>query len=208
MESFSSNSESSTTGRLLSAVADGQAQALETLLAEHRAYIRRVVDVRVEPALRARIDPSDIVQDTLVVASRRIQDFLERRPTSFRLWLRRHAMERLIDARRKHMRHKRDAMRDVPVNDASSMAIAGELLGNRPSEHIMRHELIAQVRNALEALSEADREILMMRHGEQLSGIETAELLGISPDAASKRYGRAVARMVTELRRLGVTRSN
>jgi RNA polymerase sigma-70 factor (ECF subfamily) len=205
MESSSSNIESSTTGRLIAAVADGQPDALETLLTEHRDYIRRVVDVRVEAALRARMDPSDIVQDTLVVASQRIHDFLARRPTSFRPWLRRHAMERLIDARRKHLRLKRDVLRDIPVNDASSMAIAGGLLGSRPSEHAMRRELIEQVRTALEALSEQDREILMLRHGEQLTGVETAELLGISPDATSKRYGRAVARMVTELRRLGVT---
>lgn len=206
MASFSDHTESSSTGRLLNAVAGGQPAALETLLTRHRDYIRRVIDIRVEAALRARVDPSDIVQDTLVVASRRIHDFLQRRPTSFRVWLRRHALERLIDARRQHLRLKRDVQRDILITDASSMAIAGGLLGNRPSENVMRRELIEQIQAALAALAETDREILMMRHGEQLTGAETAEVLGISPDAASKRYGRAVARLATELRRRGVTR--
>ena len=203
MEAASRPTESSTTHRLLDAVAAGETDALDELLARHRTYVRRVIDVRLEAPLQARVDPSDIVQETLVVASRRLDDFLERRPTSFRIWLRQHALERLIDARRQHLRLKRDARRDMQVTDASSMALATGLLGNRPSEHVMRRELIEQIRDAMLALNEQDREILLLRHGEQLTSGECAEALSISVSAASKRYGRAVGRLSVELRRLG-----
>ena len=95
-------SESGTTADLLLAIERGDSQAVNQLLAFHRAYLKRLIDVRLDPQLRGRIDPSDVVQETLVVASRRIQDFLKRRPTSFRIWLRRKALEQLIDQRRFH----------------------------------------------------------------------------------------------------------
>jgi RNA polymerase sigma-70 factor (ECF subfamily) len=157
--------------------------------------------------LRGRIDPSDVVQETLVVASERIKDSLARRPTSFRIWLRRKALERLIDQRRFHRRHKRDVANEVVLSDASSLAIAAALMGDQDGRRTMRQELLNQVRTAMQELSETDREILLLRHAEELSNSEAAEVLGVEPKAASARYGRAVLRLSGQLRQLGV-RSN
>src|SRR5262245_42651976 len=113
------NSESGTTASLLAAIERGEDTAVNQLLALHRNYLQRVIDVRLDPQLRGRLDPSDVVQETLVVANHRIQDFLTRRPTSFRIWLRRKALERLIEQRRFHRRLKRDVANEVVLSDAS-----------------------------------------------------------------------------------------
>lgn len=196
--------DSGATADLLGAIERGDSQAVDLLLTRHRGYLKRVIDVRMDPRLRGRIDPSDVVQETLVVASRRIQDFLARRPTSFRIWLRRKALERMIDQRRFHRRQRRDVANEVVLSDASSLAIAGALVGESGSRRAVRQELLSQVRIAMQELSDADREVLLLRHAEELSNAEAAEVLGIEPKAASARYGRAVVRLSSDLRRQGV----
>ncbi len=99
-----------------------------------------MLEVRMEPRLRQRVDPSDIIQETLIVASRRIDDYLDRRPTTFRLWLRRKTLERLVDALRQHFALKRAVDRESPLNDASSLAIARHFMSERPSELVVRRE--------------------------------------------------------------------
>ncbi len=160
--------------------------------------------MRLNPDLRGRIDPSDVVQETLIVASRRIKDFLARRPTSFRIWLRRKALERLVDERRFHHRKKRDVTNEVWISDASSIAIARGLMGDSVSQRSMRHELLIQVRAAMERLSATDREVLLLRHAEELTNVEASEVLEIDPKAASARYGRAVLHLSAELRKQGI----
>lgn len=204
MAASSTCNESNATDRLLAAVAGGQSHAVDELLAAHRAYLRRLVQLRIHHHLQARIDPSDVVQETLLVASTGINDFIERRPVSFRIWLRSQALQRLADAQRRHLCLKRDARREMPMNDKSSLAIGAALLGSSPSEQAMRRELVDQIRAALSRLKEADRDLLLMRHGELLSIAEISDALGISADAASKRHGRAVAHLFTELRRAGI----
>ena len=198
--------ESQTTDQLLKAVAEKQPHGVDNLLAANRDYVRRVVQMRIKPQLQARIDPSDIVQETLVAASQQMDDYLARRPISFRIWLRGHAIQRLVDAQRRHLSLKRDVRRETDFNYASSMAIVGGLLTARPSELLMRNELVGQIGKALGALSEPERDILLMRHAEQLKMAEIADVLGVSAGAASKRYGRAISRLLSELRRLGVVR--
>jgi RNA polymerase sigma-70 factor (ECF subfamily) len=198
-----STANSTVTEALLAAAAEGDDTALEKLLARHRPYLRQVVSVQLEPALRARVDASDIVQETLVVASRRMDDFLARRPTSFRIWLRRKAIERLVDARRRHLGLKRDARRDLSVTDASSLAIAGNLIHHGTDDAAVRRELANQVQEALVRLSDQDQEIMLLRHAEGLTNAEAAEVLEIDPRAASKRYGRAIGRLSSELRKMG-----
>lgn len=193
----------SATAELLSAAAQGDEAALDRLLACHRDYVRRLVDMRLDADLRARIDPSDVVQETFLGVSHKLPAFANRRHTTFRLWLRSEALQRLIDARRRHFSAKRDARRELTFNDCSSLAILGAVAGG-PSENLRRRELIDQVREALAALSGLDREVLLLRQGELLSNLETAEVLGIEPDAASKRYGRAALRLASELRRRGL----
>lgn len=197
-----SNGDSSHTVRKIEQAADGQADAIDRLLQEHRDYLRRVVDARMESDLRQRLDPSDVVQETLITASERMKEYKQRQPASFRLWLRKTALERLIDARRRHLSQKRTVQRDVPLGDASSLAIARAVFSG-PSEKLMRAEMIRQVQSALQEIPDSDREMLIMRHAECLTNSEVAELLEIEPKTASKRYGRALQKLATQLARLG-----
>lgn len=109
--------ESSQTERILERVAAGERSAVDELLQSQRNYVRRVIDLRMEDELRVRVDPSDIVQETMIVVSNRVDDFLERRPTSFRLWIRRKAIERLIEARRKHLAGRRSVRRELTLRN-------------------------------------------------------------------------------------------
>lgn len=199
-----SSSTSSPSEILLTRVAEGDERALDELLKQYRPYVWRIVDARLEPDLRVRIDPSDVVQETLTVASHRIDDFLQRRPTTFRIWLRRKVLEQLVDARRRHFAQKRDVRRERQIGSGSSLAIAGNLLGDKASGIAQRKELLEKVEDAISNLSENDQEILLMRHGEGLSNEEAATVLDIELKAASKRYGRAVRRLASELKRRGL----
>ena len=176
---------------------------MDRLISLHRDYLRRLIDLRMDDALRRRVDPSDIVQEAQLVASQRVDDYLRRRPTSFRIWLRRKALERLIDVRRRHMAQKRSAFRDVHLTDASSLAIANLMVTSSPSRWVLRKELIQQVRSAIQGMAEIDREVLLLRHVEELSNSEVAELLDIDLQAARKRHGRAVRRLAERLSQLG-----
>lgn len=200
---MSYSKDSSGTDRLLKRVATGDRDAIGTLMIEHRNYLRRIIDARMEPRLRQKLDPSDVVQETLALASQRIDDYLARRPASFRIWLRGTALEQLVDARRRHRAQKRSLEREVRISDVSSMAIAKALAASRPSERLLRREIVAQVREALDNMPEADREILVMRHAEGLSNGDVAELLELELKTASKRYGRALQRLAAQLASLG-----
>jgi RNA polymerase sigma-70 factor, ECF subfamily len=196
-------SDSSETDNLLQMIAAGNRDALGKLIALHRDYLRRVVDARMEPGLRRKLDPSDVVQETLEVVNQRIDDYLERRPATFRLWLRGTALEQLINARRHHRAQKRSLERDVRISDASSLALARAFAGSGPADRLLRSEVAGQVRLALAALTPFDQDILIMRHGEGLSNADIAELLQVDPKTASKRYGRALQRLATQLAKLG-----
>jgi len=186
---------------LLARVAEGDQQALEELFALHRGFVRRIVDARLEPQLRPRVDPSDIVQETLYYASRRIDDFLENCPVSFRFWLRRKVLQQLEDTRRRHYALKRDVRRESPVGNLSAMSLAEPLFGERASEIIRKKELLAEVESAIEELSEIDREVLLLLYAEGLSNGEVAEILNLGPNAIRQRHGRALRKLATALKR-------
>jgi RNA polymerase sigma-70 factor (ECF subfamily) len=124
-------------------------------------------------------------------------DFLERRPMPFRLWVRRTAYERLLDLRRHHTRARRSVEREVALPDRSSLLLARPLLAGTPSpsQQLEARELAERVSRAVACLSEADREVLLMRHGEGMPFEEIACLLGIESAAARKRFGRALLRL-------------
>jgi RNA polymerase sigma-70 factor (ECF subfamily) len=184
------------TNLLLDEIAAGDSSALARLLQSHRAYLKRVAEMRIEPALAARIDASDIVQETQVVIAKRIDDFIKRRPTTLRLWMRQKLLEQLIDQRRRHVgAQKRSILREQHVSSVSSIAIARKLFSNTPSRILRRIELQEQVSKLVEQLGDNDREILTLRHAEGLTNVEIADLLGIDPDTARKRHGRALRRM-------------
>jgi RNA polymerase sigma-70 factor (ECF subfamily) len=184
--------ESTETRRLLEQAQAGDRAAFELLFARHQDELHQVVAWRLDRRLRARVDPSDVVQDTQLEAFRRFEDFLQRRPMPFRLWLRKTAYQRLQLLRRQHLRTERRAVeREVPLPDRSSVLLAQRLFARdeAPSERLDRRELAARVRRALTLLADADREILLMRVLEELSYQEIGCLLDIDAAAARKRHG-------------------
>jgi RNA polymerase sigma-70 factor (ECF subfamily) len=160
-----------------------------------------MVGVRIDPALAARVDPSDVVQDVLAEAHRTLDAYLRNRPLPFYPWLRRLAWERLAKLHRHHVRSRRRSLlreeRGAPgLSDQSALALAERLLagGTSPSGHVLRQEMRERVRAAMQGLGERDREVLALRFLEGLSTAETAVVLGIGEGAVKSRLMRAVAR--------------
>lgn len=188
------------TESLLDDAAQGDTMARDRLLNRHRKKLRQLVAVRLDRRVAARVDPSDVVQETLVAADQRLDEYLEERPLPFYPWLRQLACERLIDAHRRHVRAgRRSVKREEPlgVPDESMAQLADRLLAREsgPSTGIRRAERQARLRDALDRLSERDREVLVLRHLEQLSTRETASVLGIAEGAVKVRLLRALQRL-------------
>ena len=190
--------DSEETSRLLQQVQTGDRHAFEQLFARYRDYLHQVVALRIDPRLRARMDPSDVVQETQLEAFQRLADYLERRPMPFRLWLHRTACERLGKIREHHLEAgRRTVEREVALPNPSSLHFAQQLLaaGSTPSRRLEQAEVARRVGQAVARLPEADREVLLMRNVEGLSNREIGCLLGLEPAAVSKRHGRALLRL-------------
>jgi RNA polymerase sigma-70 factor, ECF subfamily len=192
-----------TTQELLDQARQGNADAVDALLARHREPVRRMIDLRLDPAIVQRLDASDVVQDVLLEASRRLQEYLRKPAMPFHLWLRHIAKDHLIDAhRRHHTAQKRGVDREQPIHrpgwaDRSSLELAGQLMDpeRTPASEAIQQELQKRLHEALEQLEDADREVILMRHFEQLGNQEAATALGLTEAAASMRYLRAVRRL-------------
>jgi RNA polymerase sigma-70 factor (ECF subfamily) len=199
--------ESAETQELLVQAQAGQRAAVDRLLARHRDYLHRFVEFRLDPKLAARVDPSDVVQEAQLEATRRLDDFLRQRPMPFRLWLRQIAYDRLVMLRRFHVRSARRTVdREVALSEQSSLLLAGRLLVNSTaSKQLARRELAAEIRKAMAQVPVQDREVLLMRTFEGLSFDEVAWLLDIVPAAARKRHGRALLRLHKLLADAGLT---
>jgi RNA polymerase sigma-70 factor (ECF subfamily) len=190
------SSDCDRTNALLDSVAAGNSVALQQLLQIHRPYLKKVVQSRLSPVLAARVDASDIIQETQIEIAKRIGDFISRRPTTFRIWIRRKALEKLVDQQRRHVTAKRrSVLSERHISDVSSLAIARNLLASSPSRRLRRVELRQQVRELIERLSGQHREVLLLRHVEGLSNAEVADLLGTSPNTIRQRYGRALRQL-------------
>jgi RNA polymerase sigma-70 factor (ECF subfamily) len=185
------------TEELLRRVAGGDAAARGSLLHRHRHRLTRMIAVRLDRRLAARLDPSDVVQETLTEADRRLDAYLKKRPLPFYPWLRQIAADRLADKHRRHIGAARRTVRRERLPDESERALADELLDRAagPSEAARRAELQRRVRSALGSLSSDDRNVLMLRHLEQLPVREVAEILGVSEAAAKVRHLRAIQRL-------------
>ena len=201
--------DSDETADLLQQVRAGK-PVFDRLFAVHRAALKEAVSIRFDPALRGRLDPSDVVQDTQLEAFRRLPEFLRRQPMPFHLGLRKMAYERLIMMRRRHLNATCRAVRnECPLPEQSSLVLAQQLLADQesPSAQVGKEELAQRVRTALGNLPEIDREILLMRTFESLSYDEIACILEIEPAAARKRHGRALLRLHRLLAADGITES-
>ncbi len=195
--------QSADTQNLLDQAKKGDAAAVDQLLARHREPIRRLIDLRLDPAIVQRVDASDVVQDVLLEASKRLQDYLKNPAMPFHLWLRHIAKDHIIDAhRRHHQAQKRGVHREQPLArpgwlDQSSLELAGQLIDpeRTPASAAIQQELQRRLHVALAQLDEDDRDILLMRHFEQLPNQDVANLLGLTEAAASMRYLRAIRRL-------------
>lgn len=170
----------------------------ERLLGAQRPYLRRVVDVRMDEVLRVRVDPSDIVQETQLEALRRMDEYIQDPQLPVRLWMRQIALDRLLMARRQHLiAEKRSLRREWTLPEESSVAIAQRLLTRlpSPSQAAAHAEIAGKVRSAVAQLADEDREIVLLQAFEGLSSTESAQVLGITPVAARKRFGRALLRL-------------
>jgi RNA polymerase sigma-70 factor, ECF subfamily len=184
--------------RLLEQIQDGDVQARDELLEQQQTFLHRVVELRLDPRLRARLDPSDVVQEVQLDAFRRLPEYLKRRPMPFRLWLRKTAQERLLKIQRRHLQANRRAIgHEVPLPAESSLILGQQLLasGSTPSQHLDRSEVARRVRQAVARLPETDREVLVMRNFEGLSNAEIGYLLELDAATVSKRHGRALLRL-------------
>jgi RNA polymerase sigma-70 factor (ECF subfamily) len=188
------------TDRLLDAAGQGDAQARGRLLERHRERLRRMVAVRLDRRLVTRVDPSDVVQETLLEAAARLDEYLRERRVPFYPWLRRLAWDRLADAYRRHLHAgRRSVGREEPpaVPGRSVLELAERLLapGSGPSASLRRRERRDRVRAALEALPGRDREVLVLRYLEDLTTAEAAAVLGVGEGAVKMRLLRALQRL-------------
>ncbi len=177
-----------------------------------RPRLRRMVALRLDPRLHGRIDPSDVIQETYLEASGRLAEYLQKPTMPFFLWLRFLAGQKLVTLHRHHLgRQMRDAHREVSLYrgrlpETSSAALAAHLLGHetRPSEAAVRAELKIRLQEALNTMDPLDREILALRHFEQLSLAESAEVLKLTESGACRRHLRALKRLKEILSSLGL----
>src|SRR5262249_22407637 len=170
------------TGRLLNQVMAGDRQALDRLLALHRGFLRRAVEFRLDPRVRARLDASDVVQEAQLEAAQRIGDYLRRRAMPFHILLEKTAYETLLRLRRQHVEAAcRSVGNEVPLPGRSSVRLAHLLLGGgpAPSQNLRDQELAHQLQQAMAGLSEEDREVLLLRGFEGLTNEEAGLIPGI-----------------------------
>jgi len=188
---------------LLEQARSGDPAAVERLLSEYREPLRRVIDLRLDPALARRVDASDIVQDVLFEANTRLVDYLRTPNMPFHLWLRHLAQDRIIDTHRQHrLAQRRSIDREQAIArpawaEESSVQLAAQLIapGHSPESVVIHQELQRKLDGAILELEDGDRDIIQMRHHEQLSNQEVAAVLKLTEAAASMRYLRAIRKL-------------
>lgn len=188
---------------LLTRAADGDEEALGTLLSRHRDRLQRMVRLRMNPRLQGRLDASDIVQDAFVEITRRLADYLQEPKLPFFVWLRHMTGLKLTEVHRRHLgTEKRDARRELslqigPLPVADSASLAAQLLGKltSPSQAAMKAEMRLRLQEALGEFDPVDQEIVALRHFEQLTNRETAEVLELPTSTVSDRHFRAIKKL-------------
>jgi len=184
-------------------LADGDKQALAALFSLHRENLRKMVQFRIDNRLRHRVDPEDVLQEAFLAAEQRINSYRDESERSAFVWLRLIVAQTLVDVHRRHLGTKmRDANQEVSLRHngspmASTATLSGHLLGHltSPSQAAMRAEVAALLEGVLDKMDDLDKEVLVLRHFEELTNNEVAEILGIQKSAASNRYVRALQRL-------------
>lgn len=195
--------EAEKTHELLDLVRDGDDAATNRLLERHREALRRMADMRLDPKIRQRVDASDIIQDVMIEANRRLQKYLDNPIMPFHLWLRQMTTDRIIDAHRRHRVSKKRSvdLEQAPVVaanlDHSSINLGAQICDGEltPAAAAIQNELQRKFEEAVDEMDEIDKEIIVMRHFEKLTNQEVAQVLELSEPAASMRYLRAMRRL-------------
>lgn len=189
------------TDALLKNLREGNDKAVNELLERHRTPLRRMIELRLDRQMARRVDASDVVQDVFIEASGRLREYLENPRLPFHVWLRHLARDRMIDLHRRHrgaLRRSMDREQALPVSQENS----GDQLMDQfkddeltPAAENIRREFEERFLLALEQLEADDREMILMRHFEQLGNNEVAEILGLTPPAAGMRHLRALRKL-------------
>jgi RNA polymerase sigma-70 factor, ECF subfamily len=194
---------------LLDRLQAGDQLALGELFSRYRDRLGRMIQFRLDGRLRGRVAASDVLQEAYIDALKRLPHYQAAPDMPFLIWLRWVTMQRLVEVHRQHLgARKRDAGREVSLDPKASLAASSEKIAEfigdltSPSQAAERAETFDQLRKALDGLDPTDREVLALRHFEELSNQEAAAVLGIQPAAASKRYVRALERLKGVLEKL------
>ena len=188
---------------LLDAARAGDEGALAVLVERHRSRLERMVRLRMDRRLQGRVDPADVVQEAYLALRGKFPKFSADPPLPFYLWLRQEVGQKLVDVHRAYLgTQMRDTGQEVSLHrgalpQVTSQSLAEQLLGKltSASQAALRVELKLRVQEALNSMDPHDREVLILRHFEELSNAEAAEVLGIKPSAAVNRYVRALKRL-------------
>lgn len=194
---------------LVSRLLEGNEEVLADLFSAHRDRLWRMVNFRLDRRLAGRVDADDILQEAYLAASQRIGHYLKNPTNSFFVWLRLITRQTLVDVHRRHLGAKmRNAGRETANRPgypmATSISLVAQLLGSMtsPSQAAVKAEMTRQLEVAIEEMDPIDREVLALRHFEELTNSEVAEWLDIQQKAASIRYVRAVTRLKDILARV------
>lgn len=204
---LTSNSVRDETDDLLRQAAAGDRECWGLLLSRHRDRLVRMIALRIDDRLAGRLDASDVIQEAYLEASARLPEYLKQPDVPFFVWLRFLTGQRLAFLHRHHLGvHMRNAAREVSLDAGgvpatTAAGLADRLVGHepRPSEVAVRNEIRQRFEAALNELEPVDREVIAMRHYEQLTNAETAQVLAIQESAASKRYIRALEKLRSAL---------
>lgn len=184
---------------LLGGAQQGDPRAVDRLMDRHRDSLHRMVECRLNQGVARRVDASDIVQDALLTASRRLADYLKDPSIPFHAWLRQLTRDRLADVYRRELADKRDVAREqrAPAAERSSLDPLAQARDAQltPAAMLLRKEFAERFQQAVEQLDEGSKEVILMRHAEQLTNSQAAELLGLSEAAAGMRYLRALRQL-------------
>ena len=197
------SADTRTDEELLDAARNCDEGALAALVERHRDRLERMVRLRMDRRLQGRVDPADVVQEAYLAARGKFAQYSADPRLPFFLWLRLEVGQKLVDVHRFHLgAQMRNVGQEVSLHQGAlpqvtSLALAEHLQGKltTASQAAMRAEVKLRVQEALNSMDPQDREVLILRHFEELSNAETAEILGIKPSAAVNRYVRALKRL-------------
>jgi RNA polymerase sigma-70 factor (ECF subfamily) len=198
------------TSVLLSRARGGDGRAVADLFERHRSRLRRMVRLRLDRRLHGRVDPSDVLREAAADVARRAGECSAASSASVFLWLRAVTGQRLqsvhqdlLGGRMGEAGHEVSLYRGA-LPQANSVSLAAQLLGRLapPSRAEEQAERQVRLQEALNNMDPLDREVLALRHFEELGNDEVAEVLGVPPAAASNLYIRALKRLKDTLSRM------